>query len=100
EGTETPVEQPSPEKTGEDAATRAASETVPSSLSRDPDERPDINSETSGGGGPGADTGSSPAGVDLGAWRRYHHGESFLSALAGHRGARAAWQALPGEDWA
>ncbi|MGI5217551.1 primosomal protein N' [Nocardia sp. CA-290969] len=39
-------------------------------------------------------------GVDVAAWRRYRHGESFLGALAGRRGARAAWQALPGEDWA
>lgn len=38
--------------------------------------------------------------VDLSAWRRYRHGESFLTALAENRGARAAWQALPGEDWA
>ncbi|MFI5717043.1 primosomal protein N' [Nocardia sp. NPDC051750] len=41
-----------------------------------------------------------PAAVDTGAWRRYRHGESFLTALAGRRGARAAWQALPGENWA
>ncbi|MCX0272306.1 primosomal protein N' [Nocardia zapadnayensis] len=41
-----------------------------------------------------------PAGVDTGAWRRYRHGDAFLTALAGRRGPRAAWQALPGEDWA
>lgn len=47
-----------------------------------------------------AGAGTVPAGVDLAAWRRYRHGESFLTALAGRKGARAAWQALPGEDWA
>lgn len=41
-----------------------------------------------------------PTGVDTGAWRRYRHGDAFLTALAGRRGPRAAWQALPGEDWA
>ncbi|MFI1459887.1 primosomal protein N' [Nocardia carnea] len=47
-----------------------------------------------------AGNGTVPADVDLAAWRRYRHGESFLTALAGRKGARAAWQALPGEDWA
>lgn len=59
--------------------------------------------------GPGAGTGAGgarsgpgivPDTVDTGAWRRYRHGEAFLTALARRRGARAAWQALPGEDWA
>ncbi|MFD4401649.1 primosomal protein N' [Nocardia sp. NPDC058499] len=50
--------------------------------------------------GTGVGAGTVPAGVDLAAWRRYRHGESFLTALAGRKGARAAWQALPGEDWA
>jgi primosomal protein N' (replication factor Y) len=40
------------------------------------------------------------AGMDTGAWRRYRHGDAFLTALAGRRAPRAAWQALPGEDWA
>ncbi|WP_245720127.1 primosomal protein N' [Nocardia uniformis] len=34
------------------------------------------------------------------AWGRYVHGVSFLTALVRGRGPRAAWQALPGEDWA
>ncbi|WP_245677789.1 hypothetical protein [Nocardia acidivorans] len=34
------------------------------------------------------------------AWGRYAHGHSFLEALAAGRGPRAAWQALPGEEWA
>ena len=38
--------------------------------------------------------------VDLARWARYVHGESFVGALAEGRGVRAAWQALPGEDWA
>ncbi|WP_245401605.1 primosomal protein N' [Nocardia albiluteola] len=33
-------------------------------------------------------------------WERYRHGGSFLGALAEGKGPRAAWQALPGEDWA
>nr|WP_324189086.1 primosomal protein N' [Nocardia cyriacigeorgica] len=40
------------------------------------------------------------AGVDLVSWNRYLHGASFLEALAHGRGVRAAWQALPGEQWA
>ncbi|QIS24394.1 primosomal protein N' [Nocardia terpenica] len=32
--------------------------------------------------------------------RRYRHGGSFLEALAAGRGPRAAWQAVPGEEWA
>lgn len=47
-----------------------------------------------------ADVEGVPAGVDVAAWRRYRHGESFLTALVGRRGPRAAWQALPGENWA
>ena len=37
--------------------------------------------------------------VDRQAWARYRFGEHFLDALAGGRSPRAAWQALPGEDW-
>ncbi|MFX1757623.1 primosomal protein N' [Rhodococcus sp. As11] len=37
--------------------------------------------------------------IDHGAWGRYRHGENFLEALGGGRAPRAAWQALPGEDW-
>ncbi|WP_429417756.1 hypothetical protein [Nocardia sp. GAS34] len=33
-------------------------------------------------------------------WGRYRHGGSFVGALAEGKGPRAAWQALPGEDWA
>ncbi|WP_211339389.1 primosomal protein N' [Nocardia mexicana] len=46
---------------------------------------------------------SSTVPVDLSqypAWERYRHGSSFLSALAHGKGPRAAWQAVPGEDWA
>jgi primosomal protein N' (replication factor Y) len=32
--------------------------------------------------------------------RRYRHGSSFLTALSRGQGPRAAWQAVPGEDWA
>lgn len=41
-----------------------------------------------------------PDGVEISAWRRYRHGEAFVTALGRRRGARAAWQALPGENWA
>ena len=33
------------------------------------------------------------------AWSRYVHGDSFRSALGRGSGPRAAWQAMPGEDW-
>ncbi|WUA12051.1 primosomal protein N' [Nocardia sp. NBC_01377] len=33
-------------------------------------------------------------------WDRYVHGRAFLAALGQGKGVRAAWQALPGEDWA
>ncbi|PWV80923.1 replication restart DNA helicase PriA [Nocardia neocaledoniensis] len=38
--------------------------------------------------------------VDTSAWGRYVHGGAFVAALRDGRGPRAAWQALPGEDWA
>lgn len=37
--------------------------------------------------------------VDRQAWTRYRFGDHFLDALAAGRSPRAAWQALPGEDW-
>ncbi|MFC8043101.1 primosomal protein N' [Nocardia sp. NPDC057353] len=37
--------------------------------------------------------------VDETAWSRYTHGPAFLTALRAPRNPRAAWQALPGEDW-
>ncbi|WP_227985244.1 primosomal protein N' [Nocardia spumae] len=37
---------------------------------------------------------------DFPDWSGYVHGGSFLSALRRGSGPRAAWQALPGEDWA
>lgn len=37
--------------------------------------------------------------VDEAAWARYRHGANFLEALGEGRAPRAAWQALPGEDW-
>lgn len=36
---------------------------------------------------------------DAGAWSRYEHGSALLDAVGAGRGARAVWQALPGEDW-
>ena len=32
-------------------------------------------------------------------WSAYGHGDTFVAALADGRAPRAAWQALPGEDW-
>ncbi|MEU8796591.1 primosomal protein N' [Spirillospora sp. NPDC048819] len=37
--------------------------------------------------------------ADIGAWRDYPAGASFLSALADGRAPRAVWTALPGHDW-
>ncbi|MFI7193916.1 primosomal protein N' [Nocardia nova] len=36
---------------------------------------------------------------DFPAWSHYMHGGSFLSALRRGSGPRAAWQAMPGEQW-
>ena len=38
--------------------------------------------------------------VDPSGWEVYGRGAQFLAALAESRGARAVWQALPGELWA
>ncbi|NKR25651.1 primosomal protein N' [Rhodococcus hoagii] len=40
-----------------------------------------------------------PPKADREAWSAYTHGINFLEALEAGRGPRAAWQALPGEDW-
>lgn len=40
-----------------------------------------------------------PAAVDAAGWERYVHGGAYLAALTEGRGARAVWQALPGDDW-
>ncbi|WP_280497009.1 primosomal protein N', partial [Nocardia asiatica] len=37
--------------------------------------------------------------MNVASWGRYVHGAAFVDALAQGKGARAAWQALPGEDW-
>lgn len=37
---------------------------------------------------------------DTAPWERYLHGGAFLAALGQGKGVRAAWQAMPGEDWA
>ncbi|WP_460696781.1 primosomal protein N' [Nocardia thraciensis] len=59
---------------------------------------------TRGAGGAVGDSGANfVVPVDLlkdQAWGRYRHGSSFLRALAQGKGPRAAWQAVPGEDWA
>lgn len=36
---------------------------------------------------------------DLTQWHGYTHGEQFVAALDSGAAPRAAWQALPGEDW-
>ncbi|MFB8275011.1 primosomal protein N' [Nocardia colli] len=46
-----------------------------------------------------SDDGEAAAAVDHGPWGRYIHGAAFLTALEAGKGPRAAWQALPGEDW-
>lgn len=43
-----------------------------------------------------APTPERPAAQD---WSRYQHGTSFMDAIHAGRAARAAWQALPGDDW-
>ncbi|WP_371859301.1 primosomal protein N' [Nocardia speluncae] len=82
----------------------AASTEMPGSAHRGPGAPPEDSGAIPGGGRSAADPeagpGTVPADVDLSAWQRYRHGESFLTAVAGRKGVRAAWQALPGEDWA
>ncbi|WP_280442412.1 hypothetical protein [Nocardia brasiliensis] len=47
-----------------------------------------------------ADVAEASPGVQVpDAWHRYVHGPAFVTALAQGKGPRAAWQALPGEDW-
>src|SRR5690242_5750280 len=38
--------------------------------------------------------------ADTAAWGAYRGGEQYCAALNDGRAARAAWQALPGEQWA
>ncbi|TDC88930.1 primosomal protein N' [Actinomadura sp. 7K507] len=49
------------------------------------------------------DGGAEPSGDDetpsAGVWSDYPAGASFLRALAGGKGPRAVWTALPGPDW-
>ena len=45
----------------------------------------------------GADRPAGPPGP--GPWARYPDGPAFLDALAGRRGPRAVWSALPGPHW-
>ncbi|TYK47917.1 primosomal protein N' [Actinomadura decatromicini] len=40
-----------------------------------------------------------PGDDDIGVWREYPAGASFLGALAEGRAPRAVWTALPGPDW-
>nr|WP_067657173.1 primosomal protein N' [Nocardia harenae] len=40
-----------------------------------------------------------PPPIEEAAWSRYTHGPTFLTAITAHRNPRAAWQALPGENW-
>ncbi|TDB97685.1 primosomal protein N' [Actinomadura sp. 7K534] len=62
-------------------------EAEPVAAPGDDDEPPDASAEGDG------------AGVDVGVWRDYPAGASFLSALADGRAPRAVWTALPGPDW-
>jgi primosomal protein N' (replication factor Y) (superfamily II helicase) len=48
------------------------------------------------GSKPSADAGSRPA---PGSWLRYPAGGAFLTGLADGRPVRAAWSALPGQQW-
>ncbi|MEV0246507.1 primosomal protein N' [Nocardia sp. NPDC050712] len=49
---------------------------------------------------PSAPADQAVAAIDPEPWSRYVHGGAFVSALGQGKGVRAAWQALPGEDWA
>ncbi|MFC8530505.1 primosomal protein N' [Nocardia sp. NPDC057227] len=66
------------------------------SAEREPGEAGDGADETNAHE-PGAQQSNPP--IDVTAWSRYTHGRTFRTALREQRGPRAAWQALPGEDW-
>lgn len=42
---------------------------------------------------------SAPRAPDTAGWNNYNRSDTFLEALRHGRAARAAWQALPGENW-
>ncbi|WP_459550284.1 primosomal protein N' [Nocardia sp. X0981] len=89
-GPESCGDEPEPEEPGAVRSRRA----------RGPDTDPAVSGPGPGASGARSGPGITPDTVDAEAWRRYRHGEAFLTALARHQGARAAWQALPGENWA
>lgn len=43
---------------------------------------------------------SAPSSIDQEPWHRYRHGAAFIAAVQRGSRPRAAWQMLPGEDWA
>jgi primosomal protein N' (replication factor Y) len=48
---------------------------------------------------PAAEVVAKPSPPGAGSWARYPAGEAFLHGLAEGRPVRAAWSALPGNDW-
>ncbi|MBV9822108.1 MAG: primosomal protein N', partial [Actinobacteria bacterium] len=46
-----------------------------------------------------AEAAPAPVPPDPAGWARYRAGAGYLAALRDGRGARAVWNALPGEDW-
>lgn len=48
---------------------------------------------------PAATVRSEPTAPDVTGWANYQRSATFLDALRHGRAARAAWQALPGENW-
>jgi primosomal protein N' (replication factor Y) len=48
---------------------------------------------------PAAQPAPPPAAPDPGPWAAYRAGATFLAAVADGRTPRAAWSALPGQDW-
>ncbi|MFC9471194.1 primosomal protein N' [Nocardia sp. NPDC056952] len=100
DSTSPPEDPPLAEAQGAGAVGDSAPEAVDGEhLSRSAD----TDSSTGMDGSTGANISAaaqSHIGVDASAWGRYAHGLGFVGALAQGKGVRAAWQALPGEDWA
>ncbi|MFE6921245.1 primosomal protein N' [Nocardia sp. NPDC057663] len=107
--TDSALDEYSSDRTRPESATARESSTVDSPRGQDLADSPRAEPGAQAGvaqqpSTPGSDGESSSAAmelsVDTSAWGRYVHGEAFVGALRQRRGARAAWQALPGEDWA
>ncbi|MFI6866366.1 hypothetical protein [Nocardia sp. NPDC050406] len=87
-----------------DATADSASAETEGVESADSDAPADDRTAVAAGGPPSVGVADPVAAIvdsdEFEEWSRYVHARSFLTAVAAGRGPRAAWQAVPGEDWA